>query len=281
MLDHITKIKSQNDAEQQKSQRRSQGNIWHNWHDGDQTVRFVGDFIVNRIFWLTPSPYNPVKLFDDSAFEGENALPKIINCVNWDIANEKEVDNGCVISKLNKIARDVLKSSSSLDEDDTKDFKDLRDKTNFSTNYRWNILDRDNPLDPEGSPAEYKICSLSYSLFNEVAAIHEEYAPADFTSVENGLDIKINKSGGGKAGVVKYRAQAVISGASLKVTPLTEEEQKFDLLKLEDICGKQVDQDLVRSKLLPKWKDLLDAYENEGQNATTSTDETSTGKSPF
>lgn len=264
ILDHLKKIKE----EQAKAAARRNGasnnvnrSIWHNWRSGDQIVRFVGDFIITKTYWLPKSNFNPIALFPESAFEGENAIPKIMNCSNWNIDEEKFEENGDVLFLLNKIARDVLKCASSLDEDTKTKFDYLKKRTDPNTYYRWNIIDRDEPTDDQGNVKEYQIASIGYELFESLLSIHDDYQPSSFTSIDEGIDIKVTKADNN--GRTKYRAAPVLKRGSISVTPLTDEEKAWQINNLKEICGRQIDQDLVFSKLLPEWQDLINDYRSD------------------
>ena len=263
IIEHLQKIKQDNDA--QKARRQTSGkNIWHNWKDGDQVVRFVGDVVITKTYWIAKSNFNKLALFPDSAFEGEGALPKTINCANWNIETEKFEDKGDILSLLNKIAREVLKVGGTLDAETKDKFELLKRRTDTQTTYRWNIIDRDEPKDENGQPKGYLITNIGFELFDDLMAIHGDYQPSLFTSPDEGIDIKVSKTINN--GNTKSRADPLLKRGSMVISPLTEEERQWELLNIKDICGKQTDQDLLFSKLLPEWQDLINDYRsNEGK----------------
>lgn len=253
--EHVNRIKA---AQAKRESKNSGGNIFHQWKSGDQIIRLSGDFITTKTYWLSKSNFNSLDLFDESAFEGEDRIPKIINCANWNIETEKFEESGDVLFQLNKIARELLKESASLTEEQKKEYTLLKKRTDASTQYRWNILDRDEPKDEEGNLKGFQVASIGFDLFESLISIHEDYSPASFTSNEDGIDIKVTK--GETNGRIKYRATPCLKRGSMVISPLTEEELALPLVNLMDICGKQVDQKLVASKLLPNWQDLLEQY---------------------
>lgn len=273
LTDHIKRVK-----ENQAKKRSNTSNfandgesIWHKWEPGDQTVRFSGDFIQTKVHYIgNNAVQNSVKLFGDDAFAGDNRIPKSVNCANWDIDKEERKDGGCIICRLNKIAREVLKSddSDAMDDATKKEFKDLKSRTDDRSSYRWNIIDRDK------NGKGFKIASIGQELFEELANIYEDYSPADFTSDDEGVDIKVSRSGG-KNERVKYRASLILEGGKVKVTPLTDEEKSWSRHNLMEMCGRQVDQEDVREKLDSKWSQLIEAYE-EGDSDTKDTTEDTT-----
>ncbi len=269
MLERIKDVQKRNEEQAAKS---SGGSIsYMSWKDGDQVVRFCGEWIETRIVWLTKNNYNPTELFDASAFEGDDRIPKILNTPNWDIATETEKDGGCVIAKLNEIARKILKESD-IDTETKEKFTALRDKTNYSTNYKWLVLDRANPKNDKGD-LTYKIATVGKGLFKSLASFADDYDPMDFTSDKNGVDMKVSKTKGSSR--VEYSAGACLKGASVLVSPLTADELAIERPDLNVVCGKQTDQDLLRSKLLPEWQDLLSLYEKD--NASTDSDDSGDG----
>ena len=242
--------------------------------DKEQILRFVGDYLPSRTHWIGASQFNPFEIFQPGAFEGEDKLSNQIICSNWDIENEKYNPNGgCIICKLRSIADDIMRNSKSLgiDEKGVAEFKDLRYKCDYRQQYTFNIIDRQNP---DGG---FKIVKVSKELMGELNSIHESYQPADFAGIEDGVDIKVVKAGGGGQGRVTFKASLILQGAKVKITPLTEEEKAWQTLDLKKFAGKMPDQAAILSKLLPRFRDLIDA--NAG-TATTPPKEDA-GKAPF
>jgi len=272
--EHLKKVR---EKQSQKRTTNNRGeNIWHSWKASSNKARFVGDFILTKTHYIgNNSKISNLALFEDAAFQGENRLSVVINCANWDIEKEEYKKNGpCLVCKLNKIAREVLKSNQPGEEDTItsemrKEFADLKARTDNRSAYRWNILDRDNPDVAEGK-AGFKITSLGQELFDQLSAIHDGYAPNDFTSVDLGLDISVKRTGGGDSKErVKYSAQPAMLDGKLCVTPLSDEEKAYEQHVLLGICGRQADQELLVSKLLEKWTSLIEAVkQNESAAAT-------------
>ena len=79
------------------------------------------------------------------AFQGDDKIPQVINCSNWDIALERpKKEKTCPICKLNAVARAVLAEKPS--EEEKKFFEALRAATRATSTLKWNIIDRDDPM---------------------------------------------------------------------------------------------------------------------------------------
>ena len=83
------------------------GDIWHNFKDGDNNLRLVGEFIQIRQHYIAASKQKKSRgLCIPEAFLGDGKLGVNINCSDWDIDTETEKkDKSCVICRLNKIAK--------------------------------------------------------------------------------------------------------------------------------------------------------------------------------
>lgn len=262
---HMKKIEEKRQSVTTTGQ--SNGGLYYSITEGTHIVRFVGNFTQRKVHWINNGVRNKLRLYNDSLFSNKK-IPINVNCLNWNIEGEERKDNGCVICKLNKIAKNLLYNhKDSLSKDEITKFENLRSKTNDSTLYNWNIIPR--KPDVQG----YKIIGVSSDLFKDLLDIHNNY-PKIFASDDFGVDIKIVRSN--DAGKTSYSASIVLKdGMTVQVTPLTEDEKKWKLINLIEVCGKQTDQQLLLDNLESEWKDLLTSFEDGAKT------EEKGGKSPF
>lgn len=274
--------RKRNEEEKEKrSGFSSEGqNIWFSWGEKkEHTVRLVGDFIVTKSHWIGPSKWNAsINLFNEKSFEGEEKLPVQMNCNNWDIDTEHEnKSGGCIVCKLRKIANDILYSpeGKNLSEKEKEYFKDLRYKCDAKTRYFFNCLDRDNPyVDEANSVLGYKVIEIPWELMDGIIAISSKMKGIDISGPENGIDLLISRTGGGKdkKEKVKYSVQPVYDGLSAKVTPLTEIEKALIPHDLKLLKGKKIENGLLKDKLNDEFKAFF-----EGNSEVNSGD----GNAPF
>ena len=265
--------KEQEKREEEKANKKS-GNfekrdIWFKWTKKEHTIRLVGDCIVAHKHWIGPSDFNDVDIYDESNFaKGDNRLPYQINCGNWDIEKEMEDNGKCVICQLREIASEVLYSEEGkkLDEKNKKFFKDLRYKCDVKTRYYFNCIDRDNPYVTEDKKFGYKIIEMPYELMDGLLALSTSLTDVDLSSVTDGIDLKITKSGGGSEGKVKYGVLPIMKGLSIKATPLTEQEKETELNDLALICGKMQDQEELTERLKGEIRGLLTCTSSSGDS---------------
>lgn len=275
LLQERMKREQQRREDYKKSHSNSGGNFpktdnWFKWTKNEHTVRLVGDFIIVHSHWIGPSPFNPVKLFDEKLFVGEDKLPYQMNCGTWDIEKEED-DNSCecLICKIRKVAGDILYSEEgkALDEKDKKFFKDLKYKCDAKTRYFFNCIDRENPyVNVEEKIKGYKIIEVPYELMDGIIALSDKLKGVDIASIEDGIDLTIRKEGGGGAGKVKYSVLPVYDGMSILKSPLTDEERAMKVLDLKLMCGKKLDQERLFEKLNDDIKCLLDDSSDTSKN---------------
>ena len=248
VMDHFKKM------QEQKTQR-AQGtgdSMFYQWTD-EQIVRLIGDFIQTKIHWINNGMGQKVKLYGDSIFS-EKKLPVNINCANWDIKEEKRKDGGCIVCKLNNIARAMLRSEgNSMSKEERDEIDNLKRKTDDRTQYRFNGIVR--------GFKGVKLLSCGNDLLNEIGQVQKSYQPKIISSMEEGVDIRIARTKG--VNQTTYSASIVLlAGASAAITPLTAEEKEWKLIDLYDFCGKLPDQKVLLDLLDPKWKDLIVASED-------------------
>lgn len=264
--------KEQERREEEKAHKKGgafeKRDIWFKWVKKEHVIRLVGDCLVSHRHWIGPSTFNDVEIYDEDHFSGDNRLPYQINCGNWDIEKEMEENGKCAICRLREIASEIIYSEDGkkLDEKNKKFFKDLRYKCDVKTRYFFNCIDRSNPYVTEDKKFGYKIIELPYELMDGLLALSTSLTGVDLSSATDGIDLKITKSGGGSEGKVKYSIMPVMTGLSIKATPLTEQEKEAELNDLAIICGKQVDQAELASKLKDDIRELLSGTSSSGDS---------------
>ena len=263
-MNMMDKIKSIKRGGMKKSSIKG---IFHQFKDGDNPVRLVGEFVQVKTHFIAPSPKRKDRgLCQQEAFEGEDKLPQVVNCADWDINGEKETkEKTCVICKLNALAREMLKNSK-LTAEDKEHFKALSAATYARTSLKWNILDRDDPYvvqntdDGEKKILGLKISTIGMEAWTDIEKIFHQLG-FDITDPVKGIDININKGSNGAR--VKYSANAIMQGITVKQTPMTEEELALEKHDLKKICGSEVDQAKVLSALHVDLRSYLEDVATE------------------
>lgn len=244
--------------------------IFHQWKDGDNIVRLVGQFFETKTHFIAPAPKRGERgLCQASAFQGNDKMPQVINCLNWDTKTEEERHGNCPICRLGDLAHQVLQDECT--DDEKKMFEKLRRDCNARTQLKWNILDRDDPYvlsvdnGSEQQVLGYKIASVGMEAWEDIEGIFDQMG-FDISDPEEGLDICVNKGHNGTR--TQYSAKAVIDKTKkppvAKVTPLTAEESALTLHDLKTICGKYVDEQRILDALHEDYRELLEVNEVPG-----------------
>lgn len=234
--------------------------------DEEHILRLVGEIVVLRKHWIGSSPFNPVKLYDDDEFTGEDKLPMQINCNNWDSDEECAKDNGCPICLVHNAANTILhsKDAEELPQSAKTELENIRKKSSFRTRGYVNVIDRNNPEIGDGEKG-YKIAELNSDIINGLAVLVKDLDPIDITSIEDGIDIKITKTGSGTN--TKYTVSPVLKSGAIKTTPLTDEEKSWELHNIKTICGKHLDKDMLFDRMLESHKDMVNSvYNSDNSN---------------
>ena len=226
-----------------------------------------------RTHFIAPSPKRKDRgLCGQAAFQGDEKIPQVINCLNWDIALERpKKEKTCPICKLNAVARAVLAEKPS--EDEKKFFEALRAATRATSTLKWNILDRDDLMvtvennGKEEKVLGFKIASVGPEASNDISGIFKQVG-YDINDPARGIDIEVVKDS--KGARTTYSARAVIEGTSLKVTPFTKEELALELNDLKVRCGKQTDADKIVDALHEDLREIISTA------VTEATDDAST-----
>jgi hypothetical protein len=242
--------------------------IYLEWKEGANILRLVGDFIEVHTHFIAPAPKRKERgLCIPAAFEGEGKLPQVINCPDWDIVLERpKKEKTCPYCKLNAISRTVLKENPTPEQ--KAFFEHLRGASRASSNLKWNVLDRDNPMVEEEKNGKnekvlsFKIATVGTEAQGGINKIYKQVG-YDINDPDRGIDIDVNKDSSGTR--TKYSAGAVLEGISLKVTPLTKEERALTLHDLKVRCGKMVDPEKLKEALHEDLLQILQAGEEEAK----------------
>jgi hypothetical protein len=270
VLDKVRKFK---DTRPKNNSGGSMRGIFHDWKDGSNPIRLVGEFLEVRTHFIAPVAARKDRgLCMQEAFrtkgvqskEGEEYLPQVINCLDWDIEKETvKKEKTCPICRLYAIAKQGLREGP--DAEEKKYFDELSRTAKPRTSLKWNIFDR---LDPNVTVVEngserkqkgLKIATIGMEAWGDIEGIFEQCG-YDITDAVDGIDIDVKKEKGTQR--AEYSACAAMGGRppTIKVTPFDAEEleivaQKHDL---KQICGKQTSAEKIIDALHGDLRDLLD-----------------------
>ncbi len=247
--------------------------IWHNFKDGDNNIRLVGEFIQVKQHYLAPNKSKGSRgLCIPDSFIGDGKLQYNINCADWDLDKESaKEDKTCVICRLNRVAKSLLKKKDTLSKEDNDLFFALMSETNPRTQVKWNIIDRDDPyvtVDVDGQKKKVlglKITSLGMEAWKDISGIFDQLG-VDLTDAKEGVDIIVTKANQGR---VSYSAKVAMNKMAVRQTPLTQEELALVPHDLKKICGKQSDQEKVLEGLHLDLRTYLEEIEGAVQGGNT------------
>lgn len=269
MPDYLKRIKGLSKTLPQPNQKKksSFANIWFNWKEGENHLRFVGDFLQVRSHYLAPNAARKDRgLCIPDAFKGDDKLPANMNCPDWDIETETEkAEKVCVICKLHRIAEATLKNHrDTLSEEDNNMFFALKQQCSPRNKLKWNVIDRDNPYITttiEGQQKQvlgYKVAEVGMEAWKDIEIIYNQLS-INIADPEQGVDICVIRTNGART---SYSAQAMMDGLRVKQTPLTEAETALERHDLKKLCGKQVDQAKVLEALHLDLRSYIDQAED-------------------
>jgi hypothetical protein len=226
-----------------------QRDIFFKYKDGSNVVRLVGEFVRVETHYISPDPKRKDRgLCIPGAFDGEGSLPRVMNCLDWDLEKEQPTTTKtCPICKLHRVAHAALKEAGdSIEDKDKKYLEGIRSASRPSTSLKWNIIDRSDPYiteeKPDGSVAKilgYKVINVGMEAWNDIEGIFSQMDPVDITDIEEGMDIDIIKDHNGVR--TCYKARVMMQGKSAKVTPLTEAERAMQPHDLKRLSKRLVD----------------------------------------
>lgn len=272
VLDKIRKMKERAPVRGNFSSFRG---IFHQWKDGDNTIRLVGEFLEVKTHYVSPNPKRGERgLCQAKSFQGNNRIPQTVNCLDWDIEKEEpKKTRTCPFCKLQAIARQALKENPTPDE--KKFFDALKQSAYARTALKWQIVDRDDPFilkvdnGAEIKVPGLKIATLGIELWKDIEGIFNQCG-FDLTDADEGIDLTITKSSGNKT---TYSAKAVLIGRppTVKVTPLTPEERGWEKHDLKAICGRQTALDMLLDSLHGDLRELIDLNSTDEEAPAAST----------
>ena len=266
-LDKVRRLKAK--TPQNKGSFGRMKGIYHNWLDGENVIRLVGEFLEVRTHFIAPAPKrNDRGLCRADVFKGEGSLPMVVNCPDWDaVKEEAKPVKTCPLCKLSAVAKAIKKEVGSTAEE-KKFFDALGQQAEAKFNLKWNILDRNDPnillVDEQGNEKKvlgFKIANVGKEAWNDIESIFAQ-CKIDISDPNKGVDIKVVKGHNGKRTV--YSAQAILEGTSLRVTPFTEEEKALQMHNLKERCGQSTPVQKIIDAL---HEDLRQLYEENTDTA--------------
>lgn len=258
VLDKVRKFKA---SRPQQGQNRHMRGIFADWKEGDNIVRLAGEFLEVRTHFIAPAPKRQERgLCMPVAFQGDDKLPQVVNCWDWDVDREEmKHEKTCPICKLRAIALSILHENPTAEEKEY--FEALMSAVSLRRNVKWNIIDRADPYvmmvenGQEQKVLGFKIATFGMEAYGDIEGIFDQ-VQQDITDPDNGIDIKVHRGHNGTR--TTYTAQACVAGTSLKVTPFSEEERAMVLHDLKSVCGKVSDIDKVVNAMHEDIRQLLE-----------------------
>jgi hypothetical protein len=229
--------------------------IFHQWHDADNVIRLAGQFVEVRTHFVAPAPKRQDRgLCRPDAFKGDNSIPQVVNCPDWDTAKEEaKPDKTCPLCKLAVIARAILKDTT-ITAEEKKFFDALRQAASAKANLKWNIIDRDDPtillVDEQGNEKKvlgYKIANIGMEAWNDIEGIFEQCG-FDISDPVKGVDIKVIKGHNGKR--VVYSAQKVLDALHEDLRDLYEANLDTEPTEEASSVSAEVDEKVVIQEAL-------------------------------
>lgn len=252
ILDRISKFKDRNKT---SSSRDENEDIFFDFTEGTHRVRLVREWVCVHSHWIAPSKYSKVKLYDESAFEGEDRLKKSVNCPDFDINTETTTEEKtCVICKLRAAANDILYEHNDLDKDQKTYLENIAHDCYPNERIFFLCIDRDNPEIAPGKKG-FKIIEFPKPLMEKLINLIEGNEGYNPTSDEEGADFIIKKERDKNR--MKYDIIYAMRGKEIAQTPLTEEERGYEFHDIKKIMCKMPDQEKLYDRLKPDFRELL------------------------
>ena len=279
VLDKVRKFK--NSRPKNDGNRTRTKGIFHDWQDGPNRVRLVGEFLEVKTHFIAPAKARGERgLCQGDAFDpkAQKRLSMVVNCPDWDTENEEEASKKtCPICKLYRLAVQALKENPN--DEEKKYFEGLKQLARVRTSLKWNVFDRDNPnvtvIDENGNESKQKglkIATIGMEAWDDIEGIFAQCG-FDITDAEEGVDINVIKGHNGTR--VSYSAQVVLDGKGLAVTPFDDEEQEIVAQPhdLKNICAKKTEGSEIMDALHGDYAELLELNEEDDDDSSYSTDE--------
>ena len=268
-LDKVLKLRK---SRVKFDRNKSTSGIFHNWKDGDNIIRLVGGFIQLKTHYIAPNIMKRLRgLCIKEAFQGEDRIPPVINCEDWDFEREAwNEEKTCPVCKLNRFLKKFLNSLTEEDEkaltkEEKKEYEDAEQASVPRSVLKWNILNRDDPYitetteDGEKKVLGYKIATIGMEAWDDIDGIFKQL-DVDIADPQEGFDIKVIKGNNGVR--TTYSASLILQGKEAKETPLTKEEQELQQHNLVKICTKLTDGKKIIDAFHSNLRDVFDV-ENE------------------
>ena len=259
------KVRARLEREEKEKSSRGYDNdmIFKDLSEGTHTLRLVGEWITTRSHGISATPWNRFEIYPASAFEGDDALKKQVNCSNFNPDTEQEhEEKTCIICRLRAAVRDLLygrdgRVNPQLTDKQVEYLKNITKKCYAKERYRFLCIDRDNPyVNTETKKKGFKIVEFSSELLKSFMAMVKSNPDIDFTSDEGGCDIQVTRTGTGSD--TNYTVIPKMKGVMLAVSPLTDEEKGWERPDILKICNKLPDQEKLYLRLKPEMRDFID-----------------------
>lgn len=237
-------------------------------------IRLVGTWTTMRSHWVGPSKFNAIHLFPDSAFTGEGAIKKNINCVDFDPATENVVDAAsreCVICRLHAEVNAILVNDAEakakaehdhtpytpLDKKQIEFLNNIAKAAKFRERIFFHIIDRDHPEILPGKKG-LKIAEFPPPLFEAFKKLAAQYNDFEFYDEKDGMDLLITKSAKstGQKGY-DYSIAVATAGRGFAFTPLTDEEMAYEKPDIQRIFGRKPDQAALLEAMIPECSEII------------------------
>ena len=260
----LDKIRKFNESRPRPGSRSSTKGLFLSFEDGDNILRLVGEFIEVKTHYIAPNKRRGDRgLCMDEVFKGDDRMPPVINCADWDMDSESpKKEKTCAICKLHKVAQKALNEDGGRMSKEEKEFFDnLVRSTNPRTLLKWNVIDRRDPYVIEQTDSGerkilgFKIASIGMEAWNDISSIFTQL-DLDISDRERGVDVNVVKGNNGVR--VTYSANAVLDGLSVKQTPLSDDESELELHDLKRICGRLTSPEKVMEALHADLRDTID-----------------------
>lgn len=234
--------------------------LWVNLDDGDNAVRLGGNVVVCERHYV-------VDLVNGDALKPQGderpVLGKNITCLNWDIDNQKRIDEElhcCAICDLRVAANLRRREAKDAKNKELEDkMKELSGKAYARSRYSWDAISRANPnvttIDAEGNETEapgWKILNLGTEGTEAIEALAKQYP--QIADPKEGCDVVIAKH---KSNRITYGASFALAGPNIKISPLTEEEKAMEPVDLLRYVASHASPRAIFESLKPGYQELI------------------------
>ncbi len=278
-LERMKNRMKRDEEESRNGQFSKDEKIFKQLKEGKNVLRLVSQDYTFYTHWIAPSKYSKVKLFPDASFEGDDALRKNLFCTDYEPGAERWVEDeerSCVICELYRAVNAILDDNNSDLEQNVRAYlEDVAKACRPMKRTMFLCIDRD---DPEVSPGKkgIKIVEFPRNLMDVFMSKVLDRG-IDVIDADEGVDLVIEKRQKPTAGKKVewiWTVDWVYDGKTIKESPLTEEERKYQRPDIEKMMYRKPDQELIYDKLLRDFKEMIDdARDAEGRKPQDSQDE--------